>query len=94
MTVAEAPALYEAAFRGEPLQRTVFPEPLNTHDTFWTIGDWPIRVPSRRLPCHPTAPADHPGDPRADRLVRPPPGRVSSAPATRRSSTPRTAARW
>ena len=33
MTVAEAPALYEAAFRGEPLQRTVFPEPLNTTTT-------------------------------------------------------------
>jgi transcriptional regulator with XRE-family HTH domain len=45
MTVVEAPAFYEAAFRGEPLQRTVFPAPLNTHDTFWTIGDWPIRVP-------------------------------------------------
>lgn len=45
MTVVEAPALYEAAFRGEPLQRTVFPEPVNTTATFWTIGDWPIRVP-------------------------------------------------
>lgn len=45
MTVLEAPALYEAAFRGEPLQRTVFPEPLNTQDTFWTIGNWPIVVP-------------------------------------------------
>jgi transcriptional regulator with XRE-family HTH domain len=46
MTVAEAPALYDAAFRGGPFQRTVFPEPLNTHDTFWTIGDWPIAVPA------------------------------------------------
>ena len=45
MTVTEAPALYEAAFRGEPLQRTVFPEPLNTHDAIWTIGDWPIGIP-------------------------------------------------
>ncbi|OYV67590.1 MAG: hypothetical protein B7X09_00995, partial [Acidiphilium sp. 21-66-27] len=31
--------------RGEPLQRTVFPEPINMTTTFWTIGDWPIRVP-------------------------------------------------
>lgn len=46
MTVAEAPALYEAAVRGEPLQRTVFPEPLNTAATIWTIGDWPIAVPA------------------------------------------------
>jgi transcriptional regulator with XRE-family HTH domain len=46
MTLAEAPAFYDAAFRGEPLQRTVFPEPLNTHDTIWTIGDWPIAVPA------------------------------------------------
>lgn len=45
MTIAEAPALYEAAVRGEPLQRAVFPEPINTATTFWTIGDWPIRVP-------------------------------------------------
>jgi transcriptional regulator with XRE-family HTH domain len=45
MTVAEAPALYEAAVRGEPLQRAVFPEPLNTGATFWTVGDWPIAVP-------------------------------------------------
>ena len=46
MTVVEAPALYDAALRGAPLQRTVFPERLNTHDTFWTIGDWPIAVPA------------------------------------------------
>jgi hypothetical protein len=45
LTVAEAPALYEAAVRGEPLQRSVFAEPLNTTSTFWTVGDWPIRVP-------------------------------------------------
>src|SRR5579863_397444 len=53
MTVVEAPALYEAAFRGEPLQRTVFPEPLNTHDTIWTIGVWPIRVPAVVSPAVP-----------------------------------------
>jgi len=53
MIVVEAPALYEAAFQGEPLQRTVFPEPLNTHDTFWTIGDWPIRVPAVVSPAVP-----------------------------------------
>jgi len=53
MTVAEAPALYDAAFRGEPLQRTVFPEPLNTRDTIWTIGDWPIRVPAVVSPAVP-----------------------------------------
>lgn len=45
MTVAEAPALYEAAVRGEPLQRAVFPEPLNTSATFWTVGYWPIAIP-------------------------------------------------
>jgi hypothetical protein len=45
MTVAEAPAFYEAAFRGRPLLRTVFPEPLNMHETIWTVGDWPIGVP-------------------------------------------------
>jgi transcriptional regulator with XRE-family HTH domain len=45
MTVAEAPALYEAAIRGEPLQRAIFPEPLNTAGTFWTLGDWAITVP-------------------------------------------------
>lgn len=45
MSVTEAPALYEAAVRGEPLQRTVFPDPVNTTATIWTIGDWPIRVP-------------------------------------------------
>lgn len=44
MTAVDAP-LYEATFRGEPLQRTVFPPPLNTHGTFWTIGDWPLRMP-------------------------------------------------
>ncbi len=46
MTVIEVPVLYEEAFRGEPLQRTVFPEPLRTHDSIWTIGDWPISVPA------------------------------------------------
>jgi transcriptional regulator with XRE-family HTH domain len=46
MTFVEAPALYEDTFRGRPLQRTVFPAPLNTHDLFWTIGDWPIQVPA------------------------------------------------
>lgn len=60
MTVAEAPALYEAAVRGEPLQRTVFPEPLNTAATFWTIGDWPIAVPP---------PVSH-AIPRLQRVVR------------------------
>lgn len=53
MTIVEAPALYEAAFRGEPLQRTVFPPPLNTHDTFWTIGYWPIGVPAVVSPAVP-----------------------------------------
>jgi transcriptional regulator with XRE-family HTH domain len=60
MTVVETPALYEAAFRGEPLQRTVFPEPLNTHDTIWTIGYWPIRVPA----------VVSPAIPRLQRLIR------------------------
>ena len=53
MTVQEAPALYEAALLGGPLQRTVFPEPLNTRETFWTLGDWQIAVPAfvpRRVP--------------------------------------------
>jgi len=45
MRIAEAPAFYEAALQGEPLRRAVFPEPLNMRDQFWTIGDWPIRVP-------------------------------------------------
>lgn len=45
MSIADAPALYEAAVRGEPLQRAVFPPPLNTNDDFWTLGDWPIKVP-------------------------------------------------
>jgi transcriptional regulator with XRE-family HTH domain len=45
MTIAEASALYEAAVLGEPLQRTVFPEPLNTTEIFWTVGYWPISVP-------------------------------------------------
>jgi hypothetical protein len=45
MTVIEAPALYEAAVRGEPLQRAVVADPLSTASTFWTIGDWPIAVP-------------------------------------------------
>jgi hypothetical protein len=42
MTVDEAPALYDGALRGAPLLRAVFPEPLNTQRTFWTLGDWPI----------------------------------------------------
>lgn len=46
MTIVEPPALYEAAFRGEPLERTVSPAPLNTQDAFWTIGDWPICMPA------------------------------------------------
>ncbi len=46
MTVTEAPALYEAALRGEPLQQTVFPALINTTRPFWTIGQWPIEVPS------------------------------------------------
>jgi hypothetical protein len=53
MTVVEAPAFYEAAFRGEPLQRTVLPPPLNTQDTIWTIGAWPIRLPDVVSPTVP-----------------------------------------
>lgn len=53
MTVAEAPALYDAAFRGEPLQRAVLPERMNTDDAFWTIGDWPLRVPAMVSPAVP-----------------------------------------
>jgi hypothetical protein len=60
MTVVEAPALYEAAFGGGPLQRTVCPEPLNTYGTIWTIGYWPVLVPA-------VAPA---AVPRLQRVIR------------------------
>jgi len=45
MTILDATTLYDQALRGEPLFRAVFPEPLNTRDSFWTLGDWEIILP-------------------------------------------------
>ena len=59
MTVTEAPALYEAAFRGEPLQRTVFPEPLNTPRLRSGRSETGRSVCPTGVSCHPAAPADH-----------------------------------
>jgi transcriptional regulator with XRE-family HTH domain len=41
--------IYDTAIHGEPLQRAVFPPPLNTHSSFWTLGGWPIVLPAPDL---------------------------------------------
>ena len=46
MTVVDAPTLYDGAIRGQPLARTIFPEPLNTGASFWTLGEWHIILPA------------------------------------------------
>ena len=46
MTLAEVPALYEETIRGEPFERAVLRDLLDTATKFWTIGDWPIDVPA------------------------------------------------
>ena len=47
MTLVEStPTLYEEALRGEPLARVIFPERLNTHASFWNLGDWRIVLPA------------------------------------------------
>lgn len=45
-TVVDATRLYDDALRGEPLQRTVFPPPLNTLTSIWTLGEWPLVLPA------------------------------------------------
>lgn len=45
MSVASAPTLYESAFYGEPLARTIIPPPLRSFGEWWIVGDWNIRLP-------------------------------------------------
>jgi hypothetical protein len=45
MTVTDDPGLFDYALRGEPLPRMVFPEPLDTRNSFWTVGNWSIGLP-------------------------------------------------
>jgi hypothetical protein len=48
MSVVELPTIYDEAFFGEPIDVPVplQPQPLNTSQPLWTIGDWPIVVPA------------------------------------------------
>lgn len=45
MTMIDTGTLYDEALRGEPLERVVFPAPLNTGTSLWTLGECALIVP-------------------------------------------------
>jgi len=46
MMVVDATTLYDEALRGEPLDRAIFPPPLDTGAPFWTLGEWRLIFPT------------------------------------------------